>query len=68
MVHAEELDLVAGRALERGDVLHVGLGPTAAVEELVDVEDAHGDPWGAAPAGRHVPMVRAAPEGRLKPV
>ena len=39
--HAEERDLVAGAALQRGDVEHVALGAAAAVEELVDVEDAH---------------------------
>ena len=49
MGHGEELDLVAGVPLEGGDVVHVGLGAAAAVEELVDVEDAHGDPCGTDP-------------------
>jgi len=48
MGHGEELDLVAGVPLEGGDVVHVGLGAAAAVEELVDVEDAHrADPPGS---------------------
>jgi hypothetical protein len=41
VVHPEEVDVVPGRHLQGGEVLHVGLGAALAVQELVDVENAH---------------------------
>ena len=41
VVHAEERDLVAGSGLQLGEVEHVRLSAASAIEELIDVEDAH---------------------------
>jgi hypothetical protein len=41
MRHAEEGNSVTCGNLQLGQIFHVRLGATTAVEELVDVEDAH---------------------------
>ena len=43
MVHAEEGNVVSRGALQGGDRLHVRLGATPPVQELVDVQDPHRD-------------------------
>ena len=41
VVHAEQLDVMAGLPLHRRHVEHVALGAATPVDELVDMEDAH---------------------------